>query len=139
VLREGRVPEDWKGKLAHKDHDERCTVKFSKAKPKPDGMLRPVDITIPTFGYQTHISIDREYGLIRRWDATSAAAYEGARLRESLLDKINTASAVWADTAYCSKANGEFLEKNGFASRIHRKKPPGRAMPDSTRHANAGA
>jgi hypothetical protein len=42
--------------------------------------------------------------LIRRWDASDAAAYEGARLREGLLDKTNTASAVWADTAYRSKA-----------------------------------
>ena len=40
----------------------------------------------------------------------------GARLREGLLDKTNTASAVWADTAYRSKANEAFLEKNGFVS-----------------------
>jgi IS5 family transposase len=42
-----------------------------------------------------------------------------------------------ADTAYRSKANEEFLEKNGFVSRIHRKKPRGRPMPDMTRRANA--
>ena len=83
------------------------------------------------------MSIDREYGLIRRWEASDAAAYEGARLREGLLDKSNTASAVWADTAYRSKANEEFLEKNGFVSRIHRKKPPGRPMTETTRRANA--
>jgi hypothetical protein len=62
--------------------------------------------------------------MIRRWDATDAAAYEGARLRDGLLDKTNTAGAVWADTAYRSKDNEEFLERNGFVSRIHRKKPP---------------
>jgi transposase, IS5 family len=39
--------------------------------------------------------------------------------------------------AYRSKANEEFLEKNGFVSRIHRKKPPGRPMPETTRRANA--
>ena len=82
-------------------------------------------------------SIDREHGLIRRWDATDAAAYEGARLREGLLDKTNTASAVWADTAYRSKANEAFLERNGFVSRIHRKKPPRRPMPETMRRANA--
>ena len=60
-----------------------------------------------------------------------------ARLREGLLDKTNTASGVWADTAYRSKANEEFLARNGFASRIHRKKPPGRPMPETTRQANA--
>ncbi len=140
AIKEGRIPEDWKtnpAKLSHKDRDARWTVKFSKAKARPDGSVPPVDIAIPVFGYQNHVSIDREYGLIRRWDATDAAAYEGARLREGLLDKSNTASAVWADTAYRSKANEEFLEKNGFVSRIHRKKPPGRPMPDTTRRANA--
>ena len=111
-------------------------MKFSKAK-EADGTVPPVDIAIPTFGYQNHMSIDREHGLIRRWDASDAAAYEGARLREGLLDKTNTASAVWADTAYRSKANEEFLERNGFVSRIHRKKPPGRPMPETTRRANA--
>jgi transposase, IS5 family len=140
ALKEGRIPEDWKSKpakLAHKDRDARWTVKFSKAKARPDGTMPPVDIAIPTFGYQNHVSIDREYGLIRRWDATDAAAYEGARLREGLLDKTNTASPVWADTAYRSKANEEFLERSGFVSRIHRKKPPRRAMPATTRRANA--
>lgn len=140
AIRQGRIPEDWKAKpakLAHKDRDARWTVKFSKAKAKPDGSVPPVDIAIPVFGYQNHVSIDREFGLIRRWEATDAAAYEGARLREGLLDKTNTASAVWADTAYRSKANEEFLEKNGFSSRIHRKKPPRRSMPETIRRANA--
>ena len=94
----------------------RWTVKFSKAKARPDGTVPPVDIAIPTFGCQNHVSIDREHGLIRRWDATDAAAYEGARLREGLLDKTNTASAVWADTAYRSKANQAFLERDGSSA-----------------------
>jgi IS5 family transposase len=49
-------------------------------------------------------------------------------LRQGLLDKSNTASGVWADTAYRSAANETFLNKNGFVSHIHRKKPKGRAM-----------
>ncbi len=44
---------------------------------------------------------------------------------------------LWADTAYRSKANEAFLEANGFVSRIHRKKPPGRPMSPRTRRANA--
>ena len=44
---------------------------------------------------------------------------------------------MWADTAYRSKANEDFLAKNGFVSRIHRKKPPGRPMPETRRRANA--
>jgi len=76
-------------------------------------------------------------GFIRKWAATDAAAYEGTRLREGLLDRSNTASGVWADTAYRSAANEAFMEKNGFVSRVHRKKPKGRPMPAAMRRANA--
>ncbi len=44
---------------------------------------------------------------------------------------------MWADSAYRSGANEEHLASNGFVSRIHRKKPPGRPMPEWTRRANA--
>ena len=138
AIRERRVPEEWKdkpAKLRQKDRDARWTVKFTKAKPREDGST-PLDLAIPVFGYQNHISIDCEFGLIRRWSATDAAACEGARLREGLLGTTNTASGVWADTAYRSKANEEFMEKNGFVSRVHRKKPKGRVMPEATRRAN---
>jgi hypothetical protein len=101
---------------------------IQKAKPREDGSMPPVDLAIPLFGYQNHVSIDRHFGFIRRWAATDAAAYEGRRLREGLLDKRNTASGVWADTAYRSAANETFLTKNGFVSHIHRKKPKGRTM-----------
>ena len=140
TIKEGRIPEDWKAKPAkvrHKDRDARWTIKFTKAKTRADGTTPPVDIAIPTFGYQNHVSIDHGFGLIRKWLATDAASYEGARLREGLLDKANTASAVWADTAYRSAKNEAFLRDNGFVSRIHRKKPKGKPMPERTRKANA--
>lgn len=140
VIKEGRIPEEWAkkpAKLSHKDRDARWTVKFTKAKERTDGTKPPVDIAIPAFGYKNHVAIDKEFGLIRTWLATDAAAYDGARLREGLLDKTNTASAVWADTAYRSAANEAFMSKNGFVSKVHRKKPKGRPMPDITRRANA--
>jgi IS5 family transposase len=139
AIKEGGIPPNWKAKpakLRHKDRDARWTVKFSKAKPREDGSMPPVDLAIPLFGYQNHVSIDRRFGFIRRWAATDAAAYEGRRLRQGLLDKTNTASGVWADTAYRSAANETFLHKNGFVSHIHRKKPKGRAMPETMRRAN---
>ena len=58
-------------------------------------------------------------------------------MRDGLLDKTNTASSVWADTAYRSAKNETFMEKNGFVSRVHRKKPKGKPMPDGVRRANA--
>ena len=140
AIKEGRIPDSWRdkpAKLRQKDRDARWTVKFTKAKPREDGSLPSVDLAIPVFGYQNHISIDRGFGFIRKWSATDAATYEGRRLREGLLDKTNTAAGVWADTAYRSAANETFMERNGFISHIHRKKPKGRAMPEAIRRANA--
>src|ERR1700754_2372494 len=117
AIEEGRIRPDWKAeraKLVHKDGDARWTLKFTKAKPREDGSTAPVDLAIPLFGYQNHVAIDRRFGFIRRWAATDAAAYEGRRLRQGLLDKTNTAGGVWADTAYRSAANETFLNKNGF-------------------------
>ncbi|MCB1885650.1 MAG: IS5/IS1182 family transposase, partial [Geminicoccaceae bacterium] len=110
-------------------------MKFTKAKPDQDGKVPAVDIAIPAFGYQNHISADRRHWLIRTWRVTSAAAHAGSRLGE-LLDPTNTASGVWADSAY-SKANEALLEQRMLTSHIHRKKPKGRAMPDRTARANA--
>lgn len=139
AIKQGRIPDEWKdkpAKLRQKDRDARWTVKFTKAKPRQDGSTPPVDLAIPVFGYQNHVSIDRGFGFIRQWSATDAAAYEGRRLREGLLDKTNTARGVWADTAYRSAANEAFMATNGFVSHVHRKKPKGRAMPAAIRRAN---
>ena len=66
-----------------------------------------------------------------------AAAYEGRLLRHGLLDRTNTASQVWADTAYRSRANETTMAETGFVSRLHRTKPKGKPMPQPTRRANA--
>ena len=140
AIKAGNIPDDWKdkpSKLRQKDRDARWTVKFSKAKPSEDGDAR-IDIAIPVFGYKNHISIDRRHGVIRRHKASDAAAHDGARLREGLVDPANTASDVWADTAYRSQANEEYLERHGRKSRIHHKKPKGKPMPKAVASANAG-
>jgi transposase, IS5 family len=139
AIKEGRIPEGWKdkpAKLAQKDRDARWTVKYTKAKVREDGSVPPVDLAIPAFGYKNHVSIDRAHGLIRKWTATHAAAHDGARL-EDVLDRANTASEVYADTAYRSAKNEAMLSRRGFISRIHRKKPKGKPMPERTRIANA--
>jgi len=139
AIKDGLVPEDWKdkpAKLAQKDRDARWTVKYTKAKPREDGSVPPVDLAIPAFGYKNHVAIDRGFGLIRNWTATNAAAHDGARL-EDVLDRRNTASDVWADTAYRSQKNDAMLIRRGLVSRIHRKKPKGKPMPERMRIANA--
>jgi transposase, IS5 family len=97
AIKEGRIPDKWKAKPAkprHKDRDARWTVKFSKARPREDGTKPAVDLAVPVFGYHNYLAIDRSFGPIRRWDASDAAAYEGARLRGGLLDKTNTTSRL---------------------------------------------
>ncbi len=136
-LKEGRIPAGWAkkpAKLRQKDRDARWTIKYTKAKPSEDGAPR-VDLAIPAFGYKNHIGIDRRHGLIRSWTTTDASRHDGALLPE-LIDKDNTASEVWADTAYRSQANERFLAGRLLRSQIHRKKPKGRPMPWRTARAN---
>ena len=136
-IKEGRIPPEWANKpakLRQKDRDARWTVKYTKAKPSEDGAPR-VDLAIPAFGYKNHIGIDRRHGLIRRWTVTDAARHDGALLPE-LIDRDNTASEVWADTAYRSKANEKYLADRLLRSQIHRKKPKGKPMPRRTARAN---
>jgi IS5 family transposase len=56
-------------------------------------------IALPAVGYKTHVSIDRRFGFIREGAVTSATASDRGMLRAAI-DKTNTASDVWADTAY---------------------------------------
>lgn len=137
-IKAGKVPEEWKGKpakLRQKDRDARWTVKFSKAKANEEGKIKQRDIAVPAFGYKNHASIDRRHGFIRGWTVTSASAWDGAQLR-NVLNKNNTGSTVWADTAYRSKKNEAWLEKNGYFSDIHHKKPKGRPMSERIARAN---
>ncbi|WP_147061422.1 transposase, partial [Kozakia baliensis] len=83
-------------------------------------------------------SIDRKFRFIRKWKATDAAVSDGARVREGLLEKTNTVSSVWADTAYRSKANEDFMDKKGFVLKVHRKKPHLKPMPRHIQKSNAG-
>lgn len=88
---------------AQKDTDARWTLKFTKAKPLAD--RRPgIDIAIPSFGYQSSISICRAFGFIRKCKVTDAARFDGRMLRD-VVTSDNTASDVWADTACRSRAN----------------------------------
>ncbi len=139
AIKEGRTAReiwpDEPAKAAQKDTDARWTVKFRKAKLRPDGAGQ-VDIAIPVFGYKSHTGIDRKHGIIRRQIVTDAAAHDGARLREGLIQTANTGSEVWADTACRSQRNEDWLKANGMTSRIHRRKPRGRPMGKRTAKAN---
>ena len=133
-VKAGKIPEDWKAhpaKLAQKDQDARWVVKYTKAK----GEGKALDLAIPFFGYKNHVSIDRRYGFIRKYQTTDARFYDGHVLLP-LLDKNNTSSSVWGDTAYRNQTNEKLLVENGFRSQLHRKKPKKKPMPLRTQCAN---
>jgi IS5 family transposase len=126
IIREGGTPEDWsRVKRAQKDRDARWTLKRGRTKPRPEGTQRQaIPIAEPVFGYKSHIGIDRRHGLIRRWTVTDAAEHD-SRSFPALLDPGNTASRVWADTAYRTKRNLDVLERRGLSERILFRRPPG--------------
>ena len=93
-------------------------------------------IATPVFGYKSHVSIDRRFGFIRQSVVTAASAADGPQLRH-LVSRENTACDVWADSAYRSHSNERWLGRRMFKSRIHRRKPIGKPMPERTARANA--
>jgi hypothetical protein len=121
-------------KARQKDTDARWTLKFAKARPTADGRPQP-DIAIPSFGYKSTVSICRAFGFIRKGKVTDGARYDGRMLRD-VVTNDNTASDVWADTAYRSQGNERWLKSQGRVSRIHRRKPKGRPMPEHVRRGN---
>ena len=139
ALKGGGVPSEWKpARRAQIDRDGRWTLKRGRKRDAAPGSAhrRQVEIAVPMFGYKNHVGIDREFGLLRRYRITHAAAYDGGRLG-AVLDPDNTASAVWADTAYHSAANLALLERRGLRPQFQRKKPRGKKMPAHIVRGNA--
>jgi IS5 family transposase len=137
-IKEGRVPEAWKdepAKLAQKDMDARWTLKRGKKKEAKDG-TPALEIVVPAFGYKNHISTDVVHGFIRSFTVTDAAAHDGARLKE-LVRQDNTASMVWADTAYRSGKNEAMLKKRSLVSRIHHRRAAGKPLSEAKARVNA--
>ncbi len=127
---------DAPNKAAQKDVNARWTLKIGgKVRHKPDGTPLPM-IAVPVFGYKSHIAIDRRFGFIREAAVTSASAADGRQLRH-LVTTENTSSEVWADSAYRSQKNEKWLASKMLTSRIHRRKPAGKPMPEATARANA--
>ena len=141
VVKGGGTPEGWKpARTRQVDRDGRWTLKRGRKRPAPpEGGAKRIasgEILVPAFGYKNHLSIDRQHGLIRRFAVTHAAAHDSGQLG-AVLDPTNTASQVWADTAYRSKANLALIERRGLSAELQRPKPRGRPMPAHISRANA--
>lgn len=106
-IKDGETPEGWENQPAkhcQKDTDARWTRKHGKSH----------------YGYKNHINVDRRHKLVRRYGVTDAAVHD-SQVVEDILDADNTASDVWADSAYWSAEIEAKLKEMGLKSRIHRK------------------
>lgn len=107
AIKAGEVPEDWledPAKLRQKDLDARWTKKNA----------------VSHYGYKNHINTDRRFKLIRKYDVTSAAPHDSTAF-DAVLDPDNTASDLWADSAYRSKEREAALKEKMIRSHIHHK------------------
>jgi IS5 family transposase len=107
TIKDGETPEDWEkqpAKCRQKDTDARWTKKHGKSH----------------YGYKNHVNVDRRHKLVRRYHVTDAAVHD-SQVVDDILDADNTASDVWADSAYRSAEIEAKLEEKGLNSRIHRK------------------
>lgn len=106
-IKAGKTPEDWidkPAKFRQKDTDARWTQKHGKSH----------------YGYKNHINIDRQHKLVRHYEVTDASVHD-SQLIADILDGDNTASSVWADSAYRSADIETLLKNKDLSSRIHRK------------------
>ena len=139
TIREGGTPAGWsKARTRQIDRDGRWTIKRGKKAPPPQRVQRQAisEIAVPVFGYKNHLGIDRAHGFIRRFTVTHAARHDGSQLG-AVLDPRNTASGVWADTAYRSKGNLALIDRHGLEAQFQRAKPRGRPMPPHMARGNA--
>jgi len=107
AIKAGDTPEGWSDKPAksrQKDTDARWTKKHGQSH----------------YGYKNHVTVDRRHKLVRRYTVTDASVHD-SQVIDDVLDDDNTASDVWADSAYRSAEIEEKLEDRGLKSRIHRK------------------
>jgi len=107
AIKAGETPEGWDDKPARrrqKDTDARWTKKHGQSH----------------YGYKNHVNVDRRHKLIRRYEVTDASVHD-SQVIDDVLDDDNTASDVWADSAYRSAETEAKLKERGLKSRIHRK------------------
>jgi IS5 family transposase len=140
TIKGGGVPETWSpAKRAQMDTDGRWTIKRGRRRSPGDDEPQArvaAEIAVPVFGYKNHLGIDRRHGFVRTFAVTDAATHDGRQLGR-LLDPRNTASAVWADSAYRSAANVALLARRGLVPYLQRPKPRGRPMPPHMARGNA--
>jgi IS5 family transposase len=118
----GEIPESWQEKphrLSQKDIDAPWTKKNGQSH----------------FGYKNHISIDVEYGFIRRYEVTDAAVHD-SQVLGAVLDDENEGEEIWADSAYRSELIESVLEILQFLSLIHERAYRNRPLTEEQKESN---
>lgn len=142
ILGDGGTPSEWsKARSGQVDRDGRWTLKRGNKTPLGGAQRQAVtEIALPLFGYKNHVGVDRSHGFIRRFTVTHAPRHDGGQLA-AVLDPANTASEVWADTAYRSKANLAAPERRGLVAQFQRAKRArqANAAPHRPRQRDSGA
>jgi IS5 family transposase len=106
-IKQGKTPDAWLDKppkLSQKDLDARWTKKNNQT----------------FYGYKNHVNVDVKRKLIREYSVTSASVHDSQEMK-NILDKDNTGSGVWADSAYRSEDTEKLLKKRTLKNHVHRK------------------
>jgi transposase, IS5 family len=122
-VKTGKTPKDWQRKPAknrQKDKDARWTKKHGRS----------------FFGYKNHVNADARHKLIREYGVSDASVHD-SREFDDLLNKGNTSSDVYADSAYRSAETERKLKARGFRSRIHKRGRRNRPLSDAETEANS--
>jgi len=121
-VKAGTTPKDWKkrpSKNRQKDKDARWTKKHGRS----------------YFGYKNHVNADARHKLIREYGITDASVHDSQAF-DDLLNKGNTSSDVYADSAYRSAETERKLKARGFSSRIHKRGRRNRPLSEAEAEAN---
>ena len=121
-VKAGTTPADWENKPSknrQKDKDARWTKKNGSS----------------FFGYKNHVNADARHKLIREYGVTDASVHD-SQVFDNLLNKGNTSSEVYADSAYRSEETERKLKARGFRSRIHKRGHRNRPLSDAETAAN---
>ncbi|MDB9518244.1 transposase [Roseofilum reptotaenium CS-1145] len=72
------------------------------------------------YGYKNNISIDKKYGIIRKYEGTDALVYD-SKVLGKMINIDNAEPEIWADSDYRSEEIEWRLSILGFESKIHEK------------------
>ncbi len=121
-IKKGEAPEGWENqpaKRSQKDTDARWTKKHGTSH----------------YGYKNHVNVDCRHKLVRRYQVTDAAVHD-RQVVDDILGPDNTASDLWADSAYRSAEIEAKLKGKGLKSRIHHKGSRNKPLSEREKRGN---